>query len=254
MDRPPWRRPPEEVSKSAFLSWLTYRMFGSGGSRESAFLKAVAEGNVRRLKGECLAPSSSSHRPPTLGAEMVNRMGAKDREKLADMNIDVIGLLEVAADLGKIDVIRYFVEELGFDVNAGCLSADYVKQPSGLTPIEIAASVGRRDHVEILFPFTSPVRAVTNWTVEGIIAHGKSRRLIPKDESCSKVSDRKAELKSQGEKAVKRKDYLAASKIYTKLDIEHLPNFLPQEHKKAFEAFLNALKLDPANAEIEKVM
>ncbi len=38
------------------------------------------------------------------------------------------------------------------------------------------------------------------------------------------------------------------------LDIEHLPNFLPQEHKKAFEAFLNALKLDPANAEIEKVM
>ncbi len=55
--------------------------------------------------------------------EMVNRMGAKDREKLADMNIDVIGLLEVAADLGKIDVIRYFVEELGFDVNAGCLSA-----------------------------------------------------------------------------------------------------------------------------------
>ncbi len=51
---------------------------------------------------------------------------------------------------------------------------------SGLTPIEIAASVGRRDHVEILFPFTSPVRAVTNWTVEGIIAHGKSRRLIPK--------------------------------------------------------------------------
>lgn len=53
--------------------------------------------------------------------EMVNRMDEKDREKLTDMHIDGIGLMQVAANLGKIEVIRYLVEELGFDVNAGCL-------------------------------------------------------------------------------------------------------------------------------------
>jgi tetratricopeptide (TPR) repeat protein len=31
------------------------------------------------------------------------------------------------------------------------------------------------------------------------------------------------------------------------------PNFVPQEHKKAVNAFLDGLKLDPANAQIEKV-
>jgi hypothetical protein len=47
-------------------------------------------------------------------------------------------------------------------------------------PIQIAASFGRRSHVDILFPFTSPIRAVSNWTVEGIIAHEKSKCSIHK--------------------------------------------------------------------------
>ncbi|KAF0909937.1 hypothetical protein E2562_001193 [Oryza meyeriana var. granulata] len=116
------------------------------------------------------------------------------------------------------------------------------------------------------------------------------------DEPCSKVNDRKAELKSLGEKAVKRKNYLGASKIYSEaLDVDYFdatlysnrslcylqsgeaqkalldaetcvelrPKWvkghyregaalmLLKEHKKAF---LNALKLDPANAETEKVL
>nr|XP_025879713.1 tankyrase-1-like [Oryza sativa Japonica Group] len=442
MDPPP---PREAFVKSKFASWLIVRMIGKGDPRENELLNAVTEGNARRLK------------------KMVNTMGEKDRAKFTDMNIDGNGLLQVAAHLGKIEVIRYFVEELGFDVNAGCLSdgvtalasaamfgeayvvryllehgadpnktdetgsvalhfaakngyeevvrlllssgartgivvahgtplhiavfyrrigvvkilldhhvdsnntsgvwgtpiltalrsakhgldesdslecvkllvkagadvnyacpntplvvattaglTDCIKyllevhadpnipdKQSGRTPVEISASVGRRDHVEILFPFTSSISAVTNWTVEGIIAHGKSRRLTPKDESCGKVNDRKAELKSHGEKAVKRNDYLAASKIYSEaleldyfdatlysnrslcnlqigeaqkalLDADRCVELRPKwvkghyregaalmvlkEHKKAFEAFLNALKLDPANAEIEKVM
>uniref|UniRef100_A0A0D9VXF5 Uncharacterized protein n=1 Tax=Leersia perrieri TaxID=77586 RepID=A0A0D9VXF5_9ORYZ len=336
---------------------------------------------------------------------MVSRMDEKDRAKLADMNIDGIGLLQVAAHMGKIEVIRYFVEELGFDVDAGSLCGgstalgsatlfgevdtvryllahgyeevvrlllssgarvdiavaygtplhiavsygktgavkilldhhadagadvnyacpntslviattngltDCIKyllevhtdpnipdKQSGRTPIEIAASFGRRDHVEILFPFTSPVKAVINWTVEEIIAHGKSRRSMPKDEARSKINDKKAKLKSLGEKAVKRKDYFGASKIYSEaleldyfdatlysnrslcylqigeaqkalLDAQRCVELRPdwvkghyreggalmllKEHKKAFEAFLNALKLDPANEEIEKVL
>uniref|UniRef100_A0A8R7U2G2 Uncharacterized protein n=1 Tax=Triticum urartu TaxID=4572 RepID=A0A8R7U2G2_TRIUA len=84
-------------------------------------------------------------------------------------------------------------------------------------PIQIAASSGRRSHVEILFPFTSPIRAVANWSVEGIIGHEKSRCSISKEESCNKIDDKVAMLKSQGKEAVKRKDYLGASKLYTKV-------------------------------------
>jgi hypothetical protein len=42
-----------------------------------------------------------------------------------------------------------------------------------MTPIEIAANSGRRKLVEILFPFTSPIQSVSNWSVEGITAHAK---------------------------------------------------------------------------------
>jgi hypothetical protein len=50
----------------------------------------------------------------------------------------------------------------------------------GRLPIQIAASLGKRSLVEILFPFTSPISAVENWSVQGIIAHEKSRCSIPK--------------------------------------------------------------------------
>uniref|UniRef100_A0A0E0NZJ9 Uncharacterized protein n=1 Tax=Oryza rufipogon TaxID=4529 RepID=A0A0E0NZJ9_ORYRU len=201
--------------------------------------------------------------------------------------------LVVATTEGLTDCMKYLLQ-----VHADPNIPD---KQSGRTPIEIAASLRRRNHVEILFPFTSPVRAITNWTVEGIITHGKSRFSMPKikDEPCSKVNDRKIELKSLGGKAVKRKDYLGASRIYSEaleldyfdatlysnrslcylrigevqkalLDTEMCIKLRPEwvkghyregaalmllkEHKKAFEVFLNALKLDPTNANIEKVL
>jgi hypothetical protein len=43
-------------------------------------------------------------------------------------------------------------------------------------PIETAASCGRRKHVEMLFPFTSPIQTVSKWSVDGIISHVKSKR------------------------------------------------------------------------------
>ncbi len=46
-----------------------------------------------------------------------------------------------------------------------------------------------------------------------------------KDEPCSKVNDRKIELKSLGGKAVKRKDYLGASRIYSEVYALHLVLF-----------------------------
>ncbi|KAM0874610.1 hypothetical protein ACQ4PT_037308 [Festuca glaucescens] len=100
-----------------------------------------------------------------------------------------------------------------------------------MTPIEIAANSGRRKLVEILFPFTSPTQTVSNWTVEGIIAHAKLRRSKNK-ESCIRYilliymsflmvydkrgdKDKKAQLKLLGAKAVEQKDYASASKFYS---------------------------------------
>uniref|UniRef100_A0ACD5WC24 Uncharacterized protein n=1 Tax=Avena sativa TaxID=4498 RepID=A0ACD5WC24_AVESA len=197
--------------------------------------------------------------------------------------------LVVATMNGLADSIKYLLEA---GANPGIPDKQY-----GRLPIQIAASFGKRSLVEILFPFTSPIGAVANWSVQGIIAHEKSRCSIPK-EPRNKTMDKIAELKSQGEKAVKRKDYLGASKLYSEaleldncdatlysnrslcyvqigkaqkalLDadvcIARRPNWVKgyyrkgaalmslREHKKAVNVFLEGLKLDPANAEIEKV-
>jgi hypothetical protein len=48
-----------------------------------------------------------------------------------------------------------------------------VPQQYGRLPIELAAEYGTREDVEILFPFTSPISTVANWSVDGIISHVK---------------------------------------------------------------------------------
>ncbi|XP_037427657.1 ankyrin-3-like [Triticum dicoccoides] len=127
--------------------------------------------------------------------------------------------LVVATTVGLADCIKYLLEA-GADPNIP-------DEQHRRMPIQIAASSGRRSHVEILFPFTSPIRAVANWSVEGIIAHEKSRCSISKDESCNKIDDKVAVLKSQGKEAVKRKDYLRASNLYTKaLELRYLDETL----------------------------
>uniref|UniRef100_J3LRK8 Uncharacterized protein n=1 Tax=Oryza brachyantha TaxID=4533 RepID=J3LRK8_ORYBR len=119
--------------------------------------------------------------------------------------------LVVAIDIGLTDCIKYLLKA-GADPNIPTCHC-------GALPIQQAASCGRRKVVELLFPFTSPIRAVSNWTVEGIIAHAKSKHARSK---CSKPKDKhddqskKAQLKLQGEKAVKRKDYHGASVFYSK--------------------------------------
>lgn len=44
----------------------------------------------------------------------------------------------------------------------------------GRAPIEIAARSGRREDVEILFPVTSRIPNVRDWSVDGIIRYVKS--------------------------------------------------------------------------------
>ncbi|VAI00991.1 unnamed protein product [Triticum turgidum subsp. durum] len=112
--------------------------------------------------------------------------------------------LVIATSKDLTECVQYLLE-VGADAN---IPSNYC----GTTPIEIAADSGRRELVEILFPFTKPIQCVPSWSVDGIITHVKSKHLKDKD----KVGqDKKAELKSLGAKAVEEKDYAGASKFYS---------------------------------------
>jgi hypothetical protein len=49
----------------------------------------------------------------------------------------------------------------------------------GRMPIEYAAYYGKRDMVEMLFPSTSPISTLPEWSIDGIIYHVKSFGLKP---------------------------------------------------------------------------
>ncbi|XBI74834.1 hypothetical protein VPH35_068296 [Triticum aestivum] len=82
----------------------------------------------------------------------------------------------------------------------------------GKLPIEIAAHHNRRKDVEILFPVTSRIPYVRDWSVDGILAYAKS---LPKVEDDPLYKIGPAYLKSEGSKAYKRKDYVCAINLYT---------------------------------------
>ncbi|KAI4976857.1 hypothetical protein ZWY2020_050464 [Hordeum vulgare] len=83
----------------------------------------------------------------------------------------------------------------------------------GRLPIELAAEYGTREDVEILFPFTSPISAVANWTVDGIIEHVEME--IKQLQDGSFVKKKISDIKQQGDEAFKKQDYQNASVFYT---------------------------------------
>ncbi|CAN6281911.1 unnamed protein product [Urochloa humidicola] len=142
--------------------------------------------------------------------------------------------LVIATSKGLTECVDYLLE-VGADAN--------IPKHGGRTPIEIAAKSGSRILVESLFPFTSPIQTVPDWSVQGIIACARSRysedkeyneasnikqnlhgeSAVRKDAGASRACieeilgevDRKAQLKLHGGQAVARKDYAGASKFYT---------------------------------------
>ena len=44
----------------------------------------------------------------------------------------------------------------------------------GVFPIEVAALQVHREIVEMLFPLTSPISTVLDWSIDGIFAHAKN--------------------------------------------------------------------------------
>ncbi|MED6129065.1 hypothetical protein PIB30_104144, partial [Stylosanthes scabra] len=104
----------------------------------------------------------------------------------------------------------------------------------GVKPIQVAAARDNRGIVEILFPLTSKIDAVPNWTVDGIIEYMQSEIKKQQDESTTsqpkdttvsheknvpqvapEAKKRAAEAKARGDEAFKRQDYNMAIDSYT---------------------------------------
>ncbi|KAL6637603.1 hypothetical protein ACP70R_025175 [Stipagrostis hirtigluma subsp. patula] len=157
--------------------------------------------------------------------------------------------LVVATTHGLIDCIKYLLKA-GADPNIP-------HNESGVLPIQIAACRGRRKDVEVLFPFTSPMRAVSKWSVEGVIAYVKAKHSKAKVEQCGKI--RKDKLKLDGDKAVGRKDHLAAPKLCTevpqcgkitkdKLKSDGDKAFGRKDYIAASKLYTEAIELDSSDA------
>ncbi|PVH36914.1 hypothetical protein PAHAL_6G197200 [Panicum hallii] len=89
----------------------------------------------------------------------------------------------------------------------------------GRLPVELAALKDCMEEVELLFPLTSPIPGVPNWSVDGVISHAKLKNAKPLEER--QIARRKAMLKSLASNAFKQKDYDAASKF---MAIDHEPD------------------------------
>ncbi|KAF0914501.1 hypothetical protein E2562_028978 [Oryza meyeriana var. granulata] len=111
-----------------------------------------------------------------------------------------------AAKKGLTEAIKCFLEA-GANPN--------VPDKFGRMPIELAAEYGTREDVEILFPFSSAIPTVANWSVDGIINHVQSE--IKQLEDDKFVKKRRSDLKQQGDAAFKKQDYLNASVFYTQV-------------------------------------
>ncbi|CAO2191390.1 unnamed protein product, partial [Urochloa humidicola] len=91
----------------------------------------------------------------------------------------------------------------------------------GRLPVEHAALNNCMEEVEMLFPLTSPIPGVPNWSVDGVISHAKLGRGKPLEEH--DIARRKAMFKSQASQQFKLKNYNLASKCYD-LAIDHAPD------------------------------
>jgi len=91
----------------------------------------------------------------------------------------------------------------------------------GTLPVELAALNDCMEEVEMLFPLTSPIPGVPNWSVHGVISHAKLECKKPLEGH--HIARRKAMFKSQASKAFKLKNYDLASKLYG-LAIDHAPD------------------------------
>uniref|UniRef100_A0A8R7UCL0 Uncharacterized protein n=1 Tax=Triticum urartu TaxID=4572 RepID=A0A8R7UCL0_TRIUA len=148
----------------------------------------------------------SIHCTPLIAALRVRSLKCVRLLIKAGAHVNGVGPLTpliVAANEGLTDFYKCLLEA-GADPD--------LRGDGGQLPIEIAAHHNRRKDVEILFPVTSRIPYVRDWSIDGILAYAKS---LPKVEDDPLFKMGPAYLKSEGSKAYKRKDYVSAINFYT---------------------------------------
>ncbi|XP_042514940.1 ankyrin-1 [Macadamia integrifolia] len=148
----------------------------------------------------------------------------------ANANVSAGGAtpMHIAADNGSPDIINCLLKA-GADPNA--------VDEDGLKPIQVAAARNNRGAVEVLFPLTSSVQTIPDWSVDGIIEYMQSeagkeqggtenskKDDIQKDTTLQKqdlpevtpeAKQKALEAKSRADDAFRRQDYLMAVDAYT---------------------------------------
>ncbi|KAH0905300.1 hypothetical protein HID58_044803 [Brassica napus] len=132
--------------------------------------------------------------------------------------------LHIAADIGDLELINCLLKA-GADPNQ--------KDEEGNRALEVAALRENRKIVETLFPLTTKPESVSEWTVDGVLAHMESNKaqeennsdkaksgesgIIKKDlpEVSPEAKAKAAEAKARGQDAFHRKDYQMAIDAYT---------------------------------------
>ncbi|KAI5005499.1 hypothetical protein ZWY2020_032742 [Hordeum vulgare] len=192
----------------------------------------------------------------------------------ADVNLKIFGLTPlgfVTSRGGYTDFIQFLLD-VGADAN--------ISDDLGWLPVQLAAARDCKEEVEMLFPLTSPIPNVPNWTIEGVISHAKIEFKKPLDQKdCQR---RKSFIKLQADIAFKQKNYKLASELYDMVNLFYLTSYslgalsdalrcrvlrphwakafyregaalmLLEEYEQAYDALLDAQNLDPENAEIER--
>ncbi|CAL5065634.1 unnamed protein product [Urochloa decumbens] len=102
-----------------------------------------------------------------------------------------------AAEKGLTEAIKCLLEA-GADPN--------VPDTFGRLPIELAAEYGTWEDVELLFPVTSKIPTVADWSVNGIISHVYLEGMQLENDNF--VKKKKSELKRLGADAFRNEDYL----------------------------------------------
>uniref|UniRef100_A0ACD5WD78 Uncharacterized protein n=1 Tax=Avena sativa TaxID=4498 RepID=A0ACD5WD78_AVESA len=129
----------------------------------------------------------------------------------ADVNDGIVTPLASAADIGSTGCLKCLLEA-GADPN--------VPDASGWMPIQIAALKGAREAVEILFPVTSCIPTVHDWSIDGIIHHAKS---VFTEEAEFRNVRTITVLRSLAANSIKRNDYVSAAKLYS-VAMQHDPH------------------------------
>ncbi|XP_074292813.1 uncharacterized protein LOC141619692 isoform X1 [Silene latifolia] len=169
---------------------------------------------------------------PLLSAVAAGSLACLEQLIQADANVNISAggatPLHIAADFGSLDILNCLLKA-GADPN--------IMDEDGLKPIQVAAARGNRSAVEILFPLTTPVQSIRNWSLDGILDHMQSETQRQEDlgrslKEASLTSDKglqkqalpevtpeakkkAAEAKARADDAFRRKDYASAIDAYT---------------------------------------